>query len=213
MDKYKLTNRFQPKRGKKLFQIVALRSFSDVRCGDVGGFIEHEENLSQNGECWVYPGAIACEFSRISENAILKNHSITTGYSRVFGNAQILGNAIIRGNAFVYDDSIITGWSVVGGESSVFGYSNVDCKSSKHKKRQLHISDQSMIINATIRGCPNIKDHAIVFGNIFGHSKIFGESYIDSYSVVRNATVENGVVVRSVIGPKTKFQGMIRDQQ
>ncbi|HED5888910.1 TPA: hypothetical protein R5S02_004131, partial [Salmonella enterica] len=35
--------------GRKLFRIRALISFSTVSAGDVGGWIEKEENLDQSG--------------------------------------------------------------------------------------------------------------------------------------------------------------------
>ncbi len=65
--KYELTTN---KRGH-LTQIRAIKDFANVKKGDLGGFIESESNLSQEGDCWVY------------ENA------------QVFGNAQVYGYAVI----------------------------------------------------------------------------------------------------------------------
>ena len=36
-------------RGRTLYRIRALRDFGDVHAGDVGGYIECERNLSQDG--------------------------------------------------------------------------------------------------------------------------------------------------------------------
>ena len=38
---------------RTLFRIVALRDFSDVKKGDVGGWVESEKNLSHDGDCWI----------------------------------------------------------------------------------------------------------------------------------------------------------------
>ena len=38
---------------KTLFRIRALRSFGDIKAGDLGGFIENERNLSHTGSAWV----------------------------------------------------------------------------------------------------------------------------------------------------------------
>ena len=40
--------------GIKLFRIRALNSFGNVEAGDIGGYIEKEENLSEKGDAWVY---------------------------------------------------------------------------------------------------------------------------------------------------------------
>ena len=39
--------------GIKLFRIRALNSFGNVEAGDIGGYIEKEENLSIYGNAWV----------------------------------------------------------------------------------------------------------------------------------------------------------------
>lgn len=41
-----------------LYQIEALKDFSDVKSGDLGGWIEKESNLSQEGNCWVSGNAM-----------------------------------------------------------------------------------------------------------------------------------------------------------
>ena len=44
-----------------LHRIRALRDVrEDVRAGDLGGFVQSEENLSQEGSCWIYDNALAC---------------------------------------------------------------------------------------------------------------------------------------------------------
>ena len=64
-------------------RIVALRSFGNVKEGDIGGFVESESNLSQDGNCWI------------------------SGDAEVSGNAIISGNTIISGNAIISGDAII----------------------------------------------------------------------------------------------------------
>ena len=57
MKKYELTTNTKMRFGRKLFQIKALVSFGDVTAGDLGGYIEKEENLSHDGDAWVYGNA------------------------------------------------------------------------------------------------------------------------------------------------------------
>ena len=62
---------------RKLFRIKAKINFGDVEAGDIGGYIEKEENLSENGNAWVHDDA------------------------RVFGDARVCGNANVFGDARV----------------------------------------------------------------------------------------------------------------
>ena len=39
--------------GRKLFRIKAKMNFGDVEAGELGGYIEKEENLSEGGDAWV----------------------------------------------------------------------------------------------------------------------------------------------------------------
>lgn len=71
--------------GKKLFRIKALIEFGNVKEGELGGFVEKEENLSHDGNAWVY------------ENA------------EVYGNAWVCGNAKVYGDAEVYGDARVCG--------------------------------------------------------------------------------------------------------
>ena len=69
MKKFELTSEFVTFLGKKLFRIKALISFGNVEEGELGGYVEKEENLSNDGNAWVY------------------------GNAEVFGNARVYGDA------------------------------------------------------------------------------------------------------------------------
>ena len=51
--KYELTEEVMEYEGVILHRIKALKDFGDVKKGDLGGWIKSEENLSQEGLCWV----------------------------------------------------------------------------------------------------------------------------------------------------------------
>lgn len=57
MKKYELTEETKYFFGVKLFRIRALISFSDIKKGELGGFVQKEGNLSQSGNAWVYGDA------------------------------------------------------------------------------------------------------------------------------------------------------------
>ena len=39
--------------GHTIYRIEANRNFADVKAGDLGGYIESTENLSDEGDCWI----------------------------------------------------------------------------------------------------------------------------------------------------------------
>lgn len=87
MKKFKLTSEFIVDiSGVKLFRIKALIEFGNVKAGDLGGYIEKEENLSHMGDAWV------------SGNAQV------SGDAQVFGDARVSGDAQVSGDARVFGD-------------------------------------------------------------------------------------------------------------
>lgn len=59
MKKFELTTEFVTSIfGKKLFRIKALVAFGNVEKGELGGFVEKEENLSQKGNAKVSGNAV-----------------------------------------------------------------------------------------------------------------------------------------------------------
>jgi len=62
-----------------LRRIRAIRDFGNVKSGDLGGFIEHEKNLSHDGNCWVYDDAIVCGTAVIAGNVIIDGYQIFSG--------------------------------------------------------------------------------------------------------------------------------------
>lgn len=91
-EKYELTEEFKEietlREGWlqkiKVYRIRALRAFADVKIGDLGGFVETKQNLSNMGDAWVYGNAKVCN------NA------------RVYGNAEVCGDAKVCDNANIF---------------------------------------------------------------------------------------------------------------
>ena len=68
-------------RTATLHRIRAIAEFGLVKIGDLGGWIEKEENLSHEGKAWVW------------------------GNAEVWGNAKVCGDAEVWGNAEVWGDA------------------------------------------------------------------------------------------------------------
>ena len=74
--KYEFTGETREFLGRTLHRIKAVSDFGDVKAGDLGGWVEKEENLSQAGDCWVYGNAWVSGSAQVSGNARVgdKNH-------------------------------------------------------------------------------------------------------------------------------------------
>ena len=101
MKKFELSSEFVTFLGRKLFRIKALVSFGDVKEGELGGFVEKEENLDQSGNAWVYGDAQVYGNAQVSGNAQVYGDAWVSGNARVYGDAQVYGNAWVYGNAQV----------------------------------------------------------------------------------------------------------------
>ena len=124
MKKFELTGEFITNIfGKKLFRIRALVAFGNVEAGEFGGYVEKEENLSDDGNAWVSGDAWVCGNARVSGNAWVSGDAQVYGNARVSGDAQVYGNAWVCGNARVSgnEDLIqITGLGTVHRTTTAF---------------------------------------------------------------------------------------------
>ena len=83
MKKYEFTGETKRVNGRTLHRIRALTSFGSIKAGQLGGWIEKEENLADEGDAWVY------------------------GDAKVFGDAKVYDDAKVYGDAKVYDNAVV----------------------------------------------------------------------------------------------------------
>ena len=83
-----------------LKRIRALRDFKSagrrVAAGSLGGWVEGEGNLSQEGDCWIFPGCAALGGSRVEGGAALLTGSMLADKALV-GGYTVLESSLARG--------------------------------------------------------------------------------------------------------------------
>ena len=117
--KYELTGEFiEHQSGKKLYRIRALVSFGVVAAGQLGGFVESENNLDQSlsGNAWVSGNARVSGNAWVSGNARVYGDAWVSGDAWVYGDAQVSGNAWVRSYAVISERKMIFWASNVGSE-------------------------------------------------------------------------------------------------
>ena len=87
--------------GRKHFRIKAKINFGTVGTGELGGYIEKEENLSENGNAWVSGNATVSGDAWVSDNATV------SGNARVseLGDVIVFKNHWSSGRHFTYTKS------------------------------------------------------------------------------------------------------------
>lgn len=157
MKKYELTKEFITVFGKKLFRIKALRSFGSIKEGDLGGFIESEENLDHEGDAWIKDDAMVSGNARVSGNALV------FGQARVYGQARVLDNALVYGQARVSGNAKISNNAAVSNNARVSG-------------------NAWLLDDAWASGNAEVYDNALVYGKavlldgtvVLGSAKVYG---------------------------------------
>jgi cytoskeletal protein CcmA (bactofilin family) len=114
MKKYELTNETtQSAAGATLYRIKSLikssADFGIIDSGELGGFVESEDNLAHDGQCW------------ISDNAQVSGNARVFGRAQVSGNAKVFGDAWVAGEVQVYDNAQVYGNARISGSEKVYG--------------------------------------------------------------------------------------------
>ena len=156
MKKFELTTEFITNAfGKKLFRIKALVEFGDVKAGELGGYVEKEENVSQDGNAWVSGDA------RVYGNAWVHGNAKVYDDAWVSDNAKVFDNAEVYGNARVYGDARVSGNARVSGDARVYG-------------------DAWACGNAWVRGNARVSGDARVYGDawVSGNARVSGNAWV-----------------------------------
>ena len=95
--------------GIEIYRIRALKDFSDVRTGDIGGWVCSEDNLSQYGNCWIFDNAKCLDDARVYNNA------------KMYDNAIMYDDAIMYDNAILDKDKLLNG-SIIKSYKKIFQY-------------------------------------------------------------------------------------------
>ena len=163
MKKYELTNETKTLAGGTvLHRIRALRDIPrfGVKAGELGGFVEGENNLSQDGDAWVYGDA------EVSDNAKVYGKALVYGKAKVFGNAEVSGDAKVYGDAKVFGNACVYDNACVYGDAEVYGNAKVYGK-------------------AWVSGKAWVYGNACVYGN----AKVYGDAEVENghdYFVAKN---------------------------
>ncbi|WP_077064992.1 hypothetical protein [Mannheimia massilioguelmaensis] len=209
MKKYRLIESDKEYRGQKLYQIQALRDFTtsndtEVKAGDLGGFLSGEHNLSHEGNCWVANSAEVRDKACVSENGYVGGCSYLNDAVQVFGNACIT-RGDFYGEVKIYDNATVYVKGTVCDEVEIFGNAEVGGKCTNISGAVkifenaviggVFIGDIKICDNVQIYGNAQIEASCCLKGNaeIYGNTRIAGKNvYIQDNAKICGAEITGG---------------------
>lgn len=169
--KYELTNETIIVDNITLYRIKAVKDFDDVKAGDLGGYIEKEDNLSHEGNCWVYNNAKVYDKACVFENAKIYDNAKVFNITWIFGDAKVYDNAKIYGDTKVCDNAKIYDNTEIFGNAEVYDNAWI-------------IDDVKIFGNAKVFGNTEVRNCA----KIYGDAKVYGKSDICGNAIISNSS-------------------------
>ena len=156
-----------------IHRIKALRDIPrfNVKAGDLGGWIQYESNLSQEGDAWVAHEAIVYEGALVAENAFVRDNA------KIYGEAVISGDAIVGRNVKVFGSARIHGDASIRGQVRVYGNAEIYGNADIFETSPYYSTSYWCMIyeNAQIFGNSRIRSDHFRFR---GNSKVYGDARI-----------------------------------
>jgi carbonic anhydrase/acetyltransferase-like protein (isoleucine patch superfamily) len=151
-------------------ELHRIRRLSD---GKLGGWIESEDNLSQEGDCWVDDHAQVYGDAKVYGNAKVHGGAVVHDHAKVRGNADIDDNACVFGYAIVEDNTCINSNAFIYGKATIKDHAHV-------------YGDACVYDDAKVYGCANISRNARVHGNaeVYDNAQICGEANVSGNACV-----------------------------
>lgn len=199
--KFEFTEESYEWDGHILHRIKAVRDFKNAKKGDLGGFIETEDNLSHAGDCWVADETLVYGTSRISGDAYIKAHR--SGIGAIVCNSLIIGDSYIADGEFInceiHDSCIrkgvhftncsITNCDIQGGDYSIM----IDAKYCNFNNCNLN---GGKFKNCSLNNCesfdkPELHNVTATNSRFADEAKIYNSNNIENSKFLRDVKVYN----------------------
>lgn len=188
LQKYKILKNEEPFlfRNKKLYKIIALKEFfiNDIHIekDTIGGYIESEDNLSQNDYSWL------CEGSIVADNSIIKNDSYIDSGIKIYKNVIIDNSKIIqkienKGKLLLFVPTIEISNNVKIVKTNIYGNqifikNNVSIQYSAIYGENNYIRKDIDIMYAIIRGQNSIEYNCTIEDSKLSNCKLFNDIFV-----------------------------------
>lgn len=103
-------------QGVTLHRIQYLQDILEhnVISGDLGGWIESEYNLSQEGSCCILDDCYVMGCATVVDDAVIYEKAFIQGNAEIKGKSSIYGSSRIKGNSIIIDSTVRDGSEISG---------------------------------------------------------------------------------------------------
>ena len=181
--KYEITDITMEFGERTLYRIRALKDFANVKKGDLGGWVSSENNLSQEGNCWIYNEA------KCMDNAKMYNNSTMHDYSEMYDYSIMRGDSEMHSYTEMHDYSIMYGYSKMCGNSKMYDDSKMFDDSAMYDCSEMYGSSV-MFDHSEMYGESEMRDDSVMYGDsmLKDEEKLYGEliSKVDKFIDISN---------------------------
>lgn len=139
-------------------QIKALRDFGNIKAGDLGGYIETEENLSHQGNCWVHKDSYVLGNASVRDNACVGPFVFVSDNAQVFDNASVGGYPYDSGSVSIYGNAKVYG--------NAHAFTCVFDDAEVYEDAEVYCDEGGISGNAKIHGKAKLNGNISVDGNV-----------------------------------------------
>lgn len=149
-----------------------LHNGNKILKGALGGWVESEKNLSQEGTCWINDEAMALNNAKIIDSAIIsdfsvaKDNAVVAGYSNMTGNSIICNSARIGAKMIrcgeAHDNSIICDNAIVLGK--IEGFAKI-CNNAMIDRNSIVKDNACVGTSVQIKGSSIVGKNSLLRGN------------------------------------------------
>lgn len=170
MKKYELTSERISHHGRTLFRIRALYDFHTVKKGELGGFVETEENLSHESRAWIGGEAKVYDKAKVFGEALVYDFAEVYGNAKVFAYGEVHEHAKVYENATVFNKANVYGKAKIYGEAVIFDKAEVYGEAEVFEKAQV-LDKAKAFDNAVLKGEAILYFHALASGSALLEAK------------------------------------------
>ena len=163
--KYEMTNITMEYEERTLYRIRALKDFSDVKAGDLGGWVETEYNLSQEGNCWIYDEAKCMDNARMYHNSAMYNNSVMCDFSEMHGCSEMHNYSAMYDNSRMYNCSAMYHNSRMYNDSKMYNYSTMFDNSAMYNNAVM-LDNSKMFENSRMYRNSRLKNKENLYGKL-----------------------------------------------
>ena len=189
----------------------------NLKTGELGGYIESEDNLSHEGSCWVG------EQAQVAGNVRITGDAIVTGQAQVYGNVTVQDGVRICDTAYVsavnrgdyhpkislYDRVLVAGHARVIDDVAMFGAVQVLDNARIEGGHGTHTWRVLLRDYAIVRDFAQVEQNSVVCNNahLSDHARVKGSSIIAEFAKIKEQSIiiDSNVTGEALILAKSKI--------